>query len=462
MGEGVSMPINPNIALGVQPMQIQQQDPSAGMNALARMMQISGAMDQQKVNALQYKELQRGLEETKGINALWAGAVGPDGTIDEAKLYSGAAAGGFGSKIPSIQKQLLEAREARFKVQNEAAKGYDRFRRTVGAHAATPNPSREAVAADVQGLVASGSMDGAVAQRLLAGMPTDPQQLTAYLQQAVTSQMDPKDMLTVFAPKPTEVKDGQRLFYRDTNPNSPTYGQNTGGAPVQMQMTPGEVATDRRAGAQLTEQKRHNGMVEQSASQAVTYQQDANGNYVALPSKVAPGQVVRPMAVAAPGGMQPLQGKPSAAVEKELTGLSQQRAIVKGAIDAVKANPEAFSFARGAATMAGPMSESVAGRYDSDAQRQARSYLFNNVSKVINERAGAAQSAQELARLRAFLPGELDNAEQIVSKMEAFDKYLNDMEAGTRGKPAAPAAPAGGLPPMSAIDAELARRAGKK
>jgi hypothetical protein len=130
---------------------------------------------------------------------------------------------------------------------------------------------------------------------------------------------------------------------------------------------------------------------------------------------------------------QPLPGKPSAATEKELVGIRQQNSIIDGAISAVDQTPSAFTFRRGTATMAGAIPESLAGRLDSDAERQARSYVFNNVSKVINERAGAAQSAQELARLRSFLPAETDNAAQIKSKLQAFKTYLRDMDAGTRG-----------------------------
>lgn len=67
-------------------------------------------------------------------------------------------------------------------------------------------------------------------------------------------------------------------------------------------MTPGEVAADRRAGERLRFDK------EQSA-QNVTYQQDANGNFVALPTKSAPGAVVRGAPVVSGPGMTPLQGK---------------------------------------------------------------------------------------------------------------------------------------------------------
>jgi hypothetical protein len=140
-------------------------------------------------------------------------------------------------------------------------------------------------------------------------------------------------------------------------------------------------------------------------------------------------------------GGAPIGVKQSEAQKKELMGLDQQEQTVSGALAAVEKTPSAFGFRRGAATMAGPVSESIAGRMDSTPEREARSYVFNVVSKVINERAGAAQSAQELARLRSFLPAEVDNADQIKDKLIGFKTYLSDMRKGTMG--AQPKAPAG-------------------
>lgn len=168
----------------------------------------------------------------------------------------------------------------------------------------------------------------------------------------------------------------------------------------------------------------------------VTYQTDASGNLVAVPNRVQPGQAVQSIPVIAPGGA-PMAGKPSEAVAKERMSISQQRASIEGALKAVGETPSAFSFGRGLATLSGTIPESVAGRTDSDAERKARAFVYNNVSAVINERAGAAQSAQEMARLRSFLPGETDNADQIKSKLEGFKDYLNEREKGIGGKPAA-------------------------
>lgn len=124
---------------------------------------------------------------------------------------------------------------------------------------------------------------------------------------------------------------------------------------------------------------------------------------------------------------------------KELTSIDQQRAVIDGALKAVKETPAAFSFARGAAASVLPFGESIVGRTETPEQTQARAYVFNNVSRVINERAGAAQSAQEMQRLRSFLPADTDNSNQITNKLKGFQTYLQDLEKGTI-KAAPPAA----------------------
>ena len=161
------------------------------------------------------------------------------------------------------------------------------------------------------------------------------------------------------------------------------------------------------------------------------------------PEKPVAGQVVEtangPMLVntrtaeASPimAGGQPLAPKLSSEQSKDITAVNQQRATIDGAIADVKANKSAFSFKRGLAQNV-PYGESLAGRLETPAETETRAYVFNNVSSVIKERAGAAQSAQELQRLNAFLPATTDSADQIVSKLNGFKKYLNDYEKGTR------------------------------
>lgn len=157
---------------------------------------------------------------------------------------------------------------------------------------------------------------------------------------------------------------------------------------------------------------------------------------------------------------KPLSPKLNADQSKEITSINQQKSVIGSALDLVQKNPKAFSFARGAA-VALPFGETLAGRTESASETEARSAVFNIVSKVINERAGAAQSAQELKRLNAFLPSELDNAKKIEDKLVGFNNYLGELEKGVRAPTTKPFMPASSNVFASEVDAQKAFNDGK-
>ncbi len=165
-------------------------------------------------------------------------------------------------------------------------------------------------------------------------------------------------------------------------------------------------------------------------STSVVYQQDANGNIVALPSKLKAGEMPKARTAVAPGaGMTPLEGKPSEAVAKERGSINQQKSIIAGALTELKNNPDAFGMGRG--MMGSVVGESAAGKLmETPEETQARAFIFNTVSNVIHERAGTAQSAGEQATLMRFLPGENDNAQQITDKLKGYEKWLAAKESG--------------------------------
>ena len=133
-------------------------------------------------------------------------------------------------------------------------------------------------------------------------------------------------------------------------------------------------------------------------------------------------------------GGQPVAPKLSAEQSKDITAINQQISTIDGALKLVKETPNAFSFKRGSAQDF-PGGETIAGRFDKPEEAAARAYVFNNVSAVIKERAGTAQSAQELQRINSFMPGPKDNAQQIENKFNGFKNYLKDLEKGTRANP---------------------------
>ena len=141
---------------------------------------------------------------------------------------------------------------------------------------------------------------------------------------------------------------------------------------------------------------------------------------------------------------QPLAPKLSSEQSKDITSINQQRSTIEGALKSVEANPTAFSFSRGAAQNL-PYGESLAGRMDKPENAAARAYVFNNVSAVIKERAGTAQSASEMQRINSFMPAVTDNSKQIENKLDGFKTYLKDLESGTRINPNVPMQPQGSV-----------------
>lgn len=204
---------------------------------------------------------------------------------------------------------------------------------------------------------------------------------------------------------------------------------------IQKTMTPGEIDSSRRGDASLNLQR------DQFNRGRVQYDAERGGMVNLDTGAFTP----------ATQGGQPLAPKMPEKQKGELLAIDKQIGQVQGALEAVKAVPSAFGAMRGAATMAGSVPETIAGRSDSPDERQARAYVFNIVSSVINERAGAAQSAQELARLRSFLPAEMDGPQQIQNKLEGFQKYLTDSRAAV-SQPITAAGPKPAADPLVVTD----------
>lgn len=96
------------------------------------------------------------------------------------------------------------------------------------------------------------------------------------------------------------------------------------GVSLTKTMTPGEIAANARAQEAAARD-----------AQAVTYQQDADGNFVALPTKIQPGSVVRGLPVVSGPGMAPLKGasKLGEGQKKQISGIES----LSGAVDAYTA-----------------------------------------------------------------------------------------------------------------------------
>ena len=103
------MAVNPAIALGVKGIELQ--DPLA---QYGRVMAIQGAQQQNALAQLQMRQAEREQEATNALNAAYREAYNPQtGDVDLNRLRTSLASGGYGSKLPDIEKKLGEVKTQR-------------------------------------------------------------------------------------------------------------------------------------------------------------------------------------------------------------------------------------------------------------------------------------------------------------------------------------------------------------
>lgn len=107
------MPVNPNIALGVQPLQLA--DPMA---QYGKVIAIQGAQNQNALNQYQLSAARRADETQNMLARAYSESVDPaTGKIDYNKLSGLVAAGGGGAQLPAIQKSRMEQEKAQTEQQ---------------------------------------------------------------------------------------------------------------------------------------------------------------------------------------------------------------------------------------------------------------------------------------------------------------------------------------------------------
>ncbi len=207
-------------------------------------MQIQGLQNQNQLARMQIDSSQR--EAMEGNRLMQYLQSNPDLGSEEGRtgLYRAAPL-----KAPSILKGHSEAVRAGVQVDQErfklAQERYGVYKHALGSLLADPDITKEKVIRSGRELVAMGLLPQAMVEQAIPNLPDDPSALRENLKMGIATQLKPDQIFTLFAPKPTEINDGQSISFRDTNPNSPTYGQQTAGPQVQRLQTPESLAANR-------------------------------------------------------------------------------------------------------------------------------------------------------------------------------------------------------------------------
>jgi hypothetical protein len=288
------MALDPNIALGVRPLEVPNQLAQYG-----QIQQLMAARDAQQLNALKMQEAQSALEERNALRRLNPSAPDYEEQLFKVNPQLGIS---FRKEAATTAAQRAAQKKSEFDLKAAQRKFGDDLKRNLSA-----NPSDENVIAWGQDAVLQGiyteDQVASTVQQLLA-LP--PQRRATVLAQAGATAGELKPVTSV---APTGIV------------QTPAFGGPATivpGTEAAFQMTPAQIAANKIAQQQLgVSQGQLNLAREKLAqeNQGVTYQQDAQGNFVALPSRLPSGAAPVARPVTGEGGA-PVKGKPSAFAEK--------------------------------------------------------------------------------------------------------------------------------------------------
>jgi len=311
------MALNEMIAQGAQ---FKMPDP---LDQYGRIAQIQQAQNQNALAQYQLDSAQRGDVQQ---NALYKRLQDP--TFNSNNPEHLASLAQFGTPGISAMKTLTEAQNAAAtgsKIQGEIQKQktdhVNQMKRDLSA-----NPSDVQIDAFVEDLRTSGLYKPheitAASKHLtdLKAMPLDQRKTLLASAGATAGDLSTANMAEkkLVAPEPIQITraDGKIIFV-DKNPYSATFKQEI--LPSQAAgMTPYQTGTLDVSRKNLGVAQGNLSVAQQRLAQdaqGVTYQQDAQGNIIALPSRLVSGGAPVARAVAGEGGA-PVKGKPSAFAEK--------------------------------------------------------------------------------------------------------------------------------------------------
>jgi len=468
------MALDPSIALQIRPMA----DP---MEAMGKAVSLRALATQNELQGMQVQQQRDALARQTRLRDLVAGL--PADASDDQRL-SAMRGGGFLDEADKFEDTLLKRRRTNAEIgkfdadagetrAKTAEKQFEVQRRRVEAGAAvvgsvlarTQNPTHQdifdAIAQAAQQYGLTPDEQSAMAR----GLPGDPAALSAWLRSTNAQLMGAKERMEMLTPKLQEVNLGGTTQLVDVNPNTrgaaPTTFQRTVTPDAQLQANVtmrGQNMTDARARAE--------GEATRAAQVGqVTWQQDANGNFVALPTRVPAGQPaagIQPIPALGPDG-KPVRGKGGDLTEGQakamlfggrmqeadatLRRLAQQGDERASSIKTTVENvPVVGPVLGGAANMAlgvlAPGAQQV-----EQAQRDF-------INAVLRRESGAviADSEFDNARKQYFpQPGDSDavKSQKAANRQRAIQLMLEEVPTARRGAiaGATPAQPAAGARP---------------
>jgi hypothetical protein len=334
------MALDPNIALGVRPIEIA--NPLAQYGQIA---QLQAAQNQNQLAQYQLESAKRQDIAQNALSAAYKSAFNPEtGAVDNAMVLKSLANAGAGHMIPEVQAKLFKAEQEKAglkKTQTETTglefkQRIDKANKAISDIAALNSP-QEAMASIDQHL-ANGDIDQQKAD-MLKGQLTQAPSFGVWQKGMLTNILDAKERLTMTAPKPMQVKraDGSVIFL-DENPNSPTFKQEV--LPAQAAgMTPYEKGRLNLEGQRVGLEGQRVGL----EGQRVALAKQAQSTEGLPPKEIQKREAALPQATSAIKGFENKSDSFVADLEKlrDHPGLNQITGIAAGRLPAISAEGRA-------------------------------------------------------------------------------------------------------------------------
>lgn len=389
------MPLDPGIILS----QIQPKSYAEELSEAARAKALIGQTTLQNMAIDQQKN---SISDQQTLADLYKGNIAPNGTVNRAGLIQGAAERGQGDKIPGMMKSLTEADLANANLQKtqaqssveqlKAAKAHqDAASGVLGSLLQNPNLTHQDIIAGVNQLVNAGHKTPEEGAQFVRSLPGDIRVARQMLTQAAMQGMSLKEQL-----------DNQLR---------------------QAELAQGQ----QRIGLQQQEL----GLRQQQQNNGVTYQTDANGNLIALPTKTNGTAAPVGMPVMGPDG-QPIGGNKAKLTEdqgKAATWLVQANNAFKNMQDVTARNPSATKPGMADAVAAIPGMSAVGNSFRSPDRQKFNQGASSLSEALLRAATGAGINQHEAEqKIREVTPVWGDSDEVIKQKMDAIPLYIDSLK----------------------------------
>lgn len=404
------MPIDPSIALSFKPAQFA--DP---LEAQARRQQI-------QANALAMGAQQKSLEQQNALRQLYASS--PDTTspefVNQLRRIDPEKASAYELHRAQLGQAQMATETSRYTLKSTQDKDEHEKLSRIGQTFYTltaGDVSDENIQKAADNLIHLSGVNPTMVNEIVGRIKAvPPEGRKAAITGMVAEDEGGRKLLEFSAPKPKDIARGDRIDIVDMNPNSATYKEQLGS--YSLNASPDAILSARTAATRLAYDKTQDILKNAREDKKLS------------------------------------QLNLSKAEMKDYHSLIATENGVDDALIKIKANPNAFGLKVGAAsTLGGQLGGALLARNFTADEIKARASVTNIVSAAIKERAGTAQSKQEIKVLQGFLPNDFDDAPTVTRKLEGFKEWLQIKKNsylpadGTEGTPAPAAAPAASAPP---------------